>query len=99
MGSTIWHQAAQAVWTKKGKRRVVGCFHEKEQESIGSEHKHKDGRRYQDWNQWEEEGSRQWQDEKAENLVNREKCEAGEGKTRKEKLKNPRRAQELRWKW
>lgn len=58
-------QAAQAVWTKKGKRRVVGCFHEKEQENIGSEHKHKDGRRYQDWDHWEEEGSRQWQDEKS----------------------------------
>ncbi|CDY52511.1 hypothetical protein HID58_056384 [Brassica napus] len=36
---------------------------------------------------------------KAENLVNKKKCEAGEDKTRKEKLKNPTRAQELRWKW
>ncbi|KAG2319088.1 hypothetical protein Bca4012_054651 [Brassica carinata] len=36
---------------------------------------------------------------KAEKLVNRKKCEAGEDKTRKETLKNPTRAQELRWKW
>ncbi|CAH8382195.1 unnamed protein product [Eruca vesicaria subsp. sativa] len=35
----------------------------------------------------------------AEKRVNRKKCEAGEDKTKKQKLKNRTKAHELRWKW